>query len=174
MGDISEHPRIGAPDEKLVRIICKLDEESWHGFSGEALWAESIGGDRYLIRSAPFYVFDLSVEDIVIARATSEGLVFERVVERGGSSTYRVFVRSGIKDPSFVRFWKPLEKLDCNFELGSRNLLAVDVPPQSDIEQVYAFLEEGESAGVWEFEEGYCGHQVEHSYASWRPQPARA
>lgn len=171
MGDIKDHPKLEAPGEKLVRIVFTLDE-SWHGHDGEALWAEPLGEDKYLIRSAPYYVFDVSVEDVVTARANGNDLHFEQVVERGGSSTYRLFVRSGLKDRAFQRYWEPLEILDCNFEEGAGNLIAVDVPPQADIEQVYAFLEEGESAGVWEFEEGHCGHQVEHSFASWRPQTA--
>lgn len=36
--------------------------------------------------------------------------------------------------------------------------MSVDVPPPADMYAVYKALEEGESAGLWEFEEAHCGH----------------
>ena len=38
--------------------------------------------------------------------------------------------------------------------------LAVDVPPKADIYEVYSLLEAGEQNGVWEFDEGHCGHPL--------------
>ena len=37
-------------------------------------------------------------------------------------------------------------------------LLAVDVPPDTDINVVYTLLDKGEKDGIWSFEEGHCGH----------------
>lgn len=41
-----------------------------------------------------------------------------------------------------------------------RRLLAIDVPPEADIHQVYAQLQAGESEGNWVFEGGHYGHPV--------------
>lgn len=150
------HHRPIAGDEALVEVDAALEADAWHGFHREALWAEPLGEDRYLVRSTPFHAFDLAPEDIVLARA-APGLArpqIQEVVERGGSSTYRLMVRRGLEDPSFARYWAPLEELDCNYEVADPSFAAVEVPPQADLEEVYALLEEGESAGVWEFEEG--------------------
>jgi hypothetical protein len=168
---ICRHATAGQPDERLVEIVVPLDLESWHGYSAEALWAEPVAERSYMLRSAPFYAFDLAAEDLVTAKESPEGLILDQVQQRSGGSTYRLFVRNGTQDKVFEKYWAPLEELDCNFEETRGNLVTIDVPPQAEIEDVYAFLEEGESAGVWEFEEGHCGHPLEHSYASWRPRP---
>ncbi|MFO0727472.1 MAG: DUF4265 domain-containing protein [Myxococcota bacterium] len=152
---IARHQKLGA-SEGLVEIHVGLEAEAWHGFDIESLWAEALGDDRYLLRSTPFYAFDLSPEDIVRAKPKSAGSAptLEEVVERGGTSTYRVFVRRGIEDPTFEKYFGPLEELDCNYEAADANLASIEVPPQATLEEVYELLEEGESAGVWEFEEG--------------------
>lgn len=150
------HHRPIAGDATLVEVDAELEADAWHGFHREALWAESLGEDRYLLRSTPFHAFDLAPEDIVVARAApgQPRPAIHEVVERGGSSTYRLMVRRGLEDPTFTRYWAPLEELDCNYEVADETFAAVEVPPQADLEEVYALLEEGESAGVWEFEEG--------------------
>lgn len=56
--------------------------------------------------------------------------------------------------------WSELEVLGCTYEgsnVGERLLYAVDVPPHAAVAEVYRLLEQGESEGDWEFEEGfYC------------------
>jgi hypothetical protein len=39
-------------------------------------------------------------------------------------------------------------------------LWAVDLPPATDIFQVYRILQEAEAEGVWEFEEVHVAHEV--------------
>jgi hypothetical protein len=53
-----------------------------------------------------------------------------------------------------------LQALGCSYEEGPNGLLAVDVPPEANIFEVYSALEAGESRDVWTFEEGHCGHAV--------------
>lgn len=150
------HHRPIAGDAELVEVDAALEADAWHGFHREALWAEALGDDRYLIRSTPFHAFDLAPEDIVSAavKPGEQRPQIAEVVERGGSSTYRLMVRRGLDDPTFIRYWTPLEEMDCNYEAADATFAAIEVPPQADLEEVYALLEEGESAGVWEFEEG--------------------
>ena len=63
-------------------------------------------------------------------------------------------------EEKFARDWEPLEKLGCTYERANRRLVAIDVPPRSDVYAVYAVLEDGEKDGLWEFEEGHCGHAL--------------
>lgn len=118
-----------------------------------------MGNDRFRLRNSPFYAFGVSNDDIVLGAETDEQIQFRRVVFRGGHSTYRLRLRTrDLKAESFVQAWTPLEKLGCSYEEGS--VLAVDVPPSTDIYAVYDLLQAGESADVWEFEEGHCGHPL--------------
>ncbi len=149
-------------NQRLVRIVFELDSSAWHGNATERLWAEQIGTGRYRLRNSPFFAFDVSNEDIVFG-VERDGQVFSAGVSiRGGHSTYRLRLK-GVRlgDVAFTAHWKPLEKLSCSFEEGE--VLAVDVPAKADIHAVYESLAAGESAGVWEFEEGHCGHPTTRS-----------
>jgi hypothetical protein len=53
-----------------------------------------------------------------------------------------------------------LQAAGCSFEGVEGRLLAVDVPPRANIHHVYHLLQHGEDDGVWEFEEGHCGHPL--------------
>lgn len=143
----------------LVRVTFPLNPGDSTGLATERLWAESLGKGRYRLRNSPFYAFGVSNEDVVFCREEDGHTMFQRVLIRSGHSTYRLkLVNVSIRDRQFGEYWKPLESLGCTFEEGP--LLSVDVPPHADIFPVYALLEAGENCGIWEFEEGHCGHAL--------------
>jgi len=143
----------------LVRVTFHLDPQEWHGSATERLWAEALGEGRYRLRNSPFYAFDVSAEDVVLAREEGGALEFSAVVARGGHSTYRLILTKGM-DERFGAQWRPLAALGCSYEQGPGTLLSVDVSPTSDIYDVYEGLEDGARAEVWDFEEGHCGHAL--------------
>lgn len=55
-------------------------------------------------------------------------------------------------------FIAELSSLGCEFEAITERFRAIDVPPPSDIYQVYDVLERGQDQGLWLFEEGHVGH----------------
>lgn len=143
----------------LVKLVFPLEPGAWHGNATERLWAEPLGKDRFRIRNSPFYAFGVSNEDIVLGTEAEGQVLFRNVVLRGGHSTYRLRLRArDLSARPFVQAWAPLQTLGCSYEEGP--VLAVDVPPSADIYAVYDLLNAGESAGVWDFEEGHCGHQL--------------
>src|SRR5215217_8971885 len=83
--------------------------------------------------------------------------VFRRVYERGGHSTYRIFLVEEKSAQQFEVAWEPLGKMGCLYERATDYLVAVDVPPATDIYEAYRALEQGQTTGVWDFEEGHCG-----------------
>lgn len=98
---------------------------------------------------------------MVLARTSEEGpLEFESVVIHGGHSTYRLNMKADAAAGEGQQKWKALEQLGCTYEQGPGSLRAVDVPPNADIYKVYEQFEQGEREGLWEFEEGHCGHLV--------------
>ena len=143
----------------LVRMVFPLDPGAWHGNATERVWVEPLGKDRFRLRNSPFYAFGVSNEDVVLGTKTEGQIQFGSVVLYGGHSTYRLRLQNrDLTAQSFVKAWDPLQALGCSYEEGP--VLAVDVPPSVDIYAVYDLLQAGEAAGVWDFEEGHCGHPL--------------
>ncbi len=141
-----------------------LDPEDWHGYATETVWAESLGQSRYRLRNTPFFATGVSAEDVVLAREQEGALMFESVSAAGGHSSYRIILDESGSVEAFETHWGALEALGCTYEGAELtvNLLAVDVPAETDIYAVYAALEQGERAQAWYFEEGHCGHPLRH------------
>jgi len=154
---VTERRSRGGSD--LVKVMFQLEPGAWHGSATETLWAARMGPGQYRLENSPFFAFGVSYQDVVAAREDGGHLRFTEVVRRAGRSTYRIIRKSGAED-AFERLWKPLEGAGCTYEKGPNQLLAVDVPPSSNIASVYQLLEAGEAAGAWSFEEGHCGHPV--------------
>jgi hypothetical protein len=151
---MSQHTR-----NDLVRVLFRLEPDSWHGSVTERLWAESVGHGRYRLRNTPFFAFGISNGDVVFGKEDDGQIVFSGISIRGGHSSYRIKLPSTIDRNEFLRFWGPIEALGCTYEEG--DVVAVDVPPSADIYAVYRLLEDGASAGIWDFEEGHCAHPLQ-------------
>ena len=143
------------------KIRFPLSADDWPNLEAELIEAEPVGNDRYRVLRAPFYAYGLSRNDVVAARIEGEGPVFARAVQRAGHSTYRIYRLDADDRGSFEKLIAELENLGCVIRVAKRNLLSVDVPPATNIHATYAVLQDGETSGVWEFEEGHCGHSVE-------------
>ncbi len=141
-----------------------LDPQDWHGYASETVWAQSLGEHKYCLRNTPFFAMGVSAEDVVVAGEEDGALMFESVASAGGHSSYRIILDEGTPAEVFETHWARLEALGCTYEGAelSVNLLAVDVPADTDIYAAYAALEEGEQAQAWYFEEGHCGHTLRH------------
>jgi hypothetical protein len=145
----------------LSKILVRLPAGSWHGFETETIWAEKVGEDQYRLRNVPFFAKGFAVGDVVATTVDHDGVrVVDRVTIQGGHSTYRMFLTNGTTMGSmrFKEAWDRLAALGCTYERATGHLVAVDVPPHADIQKVYVLLQQAENEGVWEFEEGHCGH----------------
>lgn len=141
-------------DSRLVKIHFPLDEGLWHGHTTESLWAEKIGRGQYRLLNSPFLVFGVNFNDVVSARSTSDGLVFQSVIKRGGHSTYRIIFQDS-QAPASIQLSAKLKQLGCSVEWGSDSFAAVDVPPSVDPREVYSTLAAGDTHHLWDFEEGH-------------------
>ena len=154
-----QHPQ---SSEGLVKVTFDLPEKDGT-FATESLWAEPIGDDLYRLRNVPFYLCGFSEQDTVKAEEHEGRLVVRSIVERGGHSTYRIFLPEQTTEEQFSKDWVSLGKLGCTYERATRRLVGIDVPPHADVYAVYDVLERGEKDRLWEFEEGHCGHRLRHS-----------
>jgi Domain of unknown function (DUF4265) len=146
----------------LVKIAFDLGDDTLRPGEVETMWAEPLGEDRYRLRNSPFYARGFSFLDVVIAERQTDGFpVVRRPLVRSGHSTYQLVVPGGIDaSADFRSYAARLLELRRTFERATAQLAAVDVPPEANIHEVYGLLEAGEQAGVWDFQEGYCGHAV--------------
>lgn len=146
-------------DAQPVQIRFPLDSDDWHGYGNETVWAESSDGVSFRVRNTPFFVKDVSFDDVISARLSLDGYDFDGVVERGGHSTYRI-IPTESDDAKVEGGLETLQALGCSWEHGPGGLIALDVPPSSDIDHVYAALVAGVTGGTWDFEEGHVGHRI--------------
>jgi hypothetical protein len=151
-------------EQQLVKVRFRLDASDWHGHGSETVWAAPVAGQdaAYRIANSPFFTKGVSHCDSVRALESDSRLVldFERVLSRGGHSTYMLIVMDEAK-LSF--YWEPIETMGCSYEsmhvdlsIGRRKLLSVDVPTRATLSEVCELLKIGESENVWFFQEGYA------------------
>jgi hypothetical protein len=159
------HSREPQFHEELVKIIFNLPAKDGP-IASESLWAERLGSNLYRLRNVPFYLYGVSEQDIVRAEENDGRLTAAGIIDRGGHSTYRIFLPEQSSEEQFARDWIPLQELGCTYERATRRLVAIDVPPHTDVYAVYDVLERGEKDRRWEFEEGHCGHPLRDKPAS--------
>jgi hypothetical protein len=149
--------------EQLVKVAVNLPPSDWHSHALETMWAEPLGGDRYRLQNVPFYVHGMSFDDVLRAKVIGGQLIVQSVVERGGHSTYRVFLSRDVtpRDERFQQSWRPLQEIGVTYEQANDRLFAIDIPATTDIYGAYDLLQRGEELGVWDFEEGHCGHPLQ-------------
>jgi hypothetical protein len=112
--------------------------------------------DGYEIDNVPFYVKELAVGDVVSVQADIDGVLwYSELVRASGHSTIRLWF-SDARDVSPTR--DELRKLGCGSEVSDLpRLVAVDVPPTVSYDKVKKFLDEGERAGTFEYQEACLG-----------------
>ena len=143
------------------RVKVAIDvHESIVGETVETLWAEKTEGGYRLLNS-PWYAKGVSYLDVVEVAAAADGfLEVTRKIGTAGHSTYRLLIEG---DADSVRSWDEMQSLGCTCEESLKNgfrLLAVDVPPECDINAAYSLMEAGENLGIWQFEEGDVNHPL--------------
>ena len=141
------------------KITFRL-EDDWHKQATETVWASKLSDGKYRIENVPFYAKGVSHGDIVKANVEGDTLLFSEIVEKSKHSTYRIYLMPEISKERFKEVWNSLQVIGCTYEKADKNLYAVDVPPDTNIYKAYELLEKGEKEGIWDFEEGDCGHLI--------------
>jgi hypothetical protein len=121
----------------------------------ETMWAIK-RDDGYEIDNIPFYVKELALGDVVDARPDASGaLWYSELIRPSGHSTIHLWF-SREEDVESIR--EVLRQLGCASEVSDLpRLVAVDVPPDVSYEKIKAFLEQGEDAGRFEYQEACLG-----------------
>lgn len=146
-------------DEQRVKVRFRLveDKGGWPPVESEGLWAEPLGNDEFRIDNTPWFVHNLAADDVVRALAGSDGVLWatERV-QWSGRLTVRVIPR---KDgPLQGNRQAVLDLFEPHGVTGEGieqyGMVALDIPPNSDLGALKAMLVKGEEDGRWYYEEG--------------------
>ena len=146
----------------LEKMSFRLNPEDWHGQQMETLWVEALGDARndelYVVRNSPFFARGVSFLDIARGERQDGSLLFSSTIAGSGHSTYRI-----ICDPNSREFsacWAKLQNLGCTYESATiygKAVYTVDVPETANIKAACEVMEEGQSEGIWIFEEAHYG-----------------
>ena len=121
-----EHGHTTESEAHLTKVSIRLDGSD--GYEFETMWAEPITDRLYVLRNIPFLAYGYSEQDVVSAADVEGRLVVNGVFNRGGHSTYRVFLREPASEEQFCPLWQSLAALGCTFERANRRLIGLDVP----------------------------------------------
>lgn len=146
--------RIPSPETHVVFPVEK--NQVWPRILGERLRAKPLGEDRYEIISAPYFVRDIAVGDVVRASsdAPEPSPVFREALVSSEHATIHLKLccdrGTCACDETLERFAgspaveATASKLYCK--------LALDVGPDAEYTELLGMLVQGREDGLWEFE----------------------
>lgn len=122
----------------------------------ESVWAVPVE-NGYQIDNVPFYAKEVAYNDIVSAEPDGDGMLrFTGLVSASGHSTVRLWFANEA-DVAQVR--NAFRGMGCSSELDLSRLVAVDIPLSVPYERVRTYLDQQESAGIFEYEEACLGQE---------------
>lgn len=131
--------------------------ESWPPVPSERLWALRLDDGRFRVTTAPWFVADIAVGDVILAATRNDDALWatERV-ESAGHVTIRLIPRKEGPlggDPDAVA--ATLAPLGIVAQpMNKYGIMALDLPAVIDFSVTKSFLIEGATNGNWYFEEG--------------------
>ncbi len=149
---------MGVDTSGYVKVRFRLDPvDGWPPVGSEGLWAEPLGSNRYRIDNTPWFVRNLASDDIVIARAGDDGILWAiDTFQWSGRYTIRVIpFRSGAlggDPPAVLAAFSPLGV--SGEWIAQYGIVALDVPADVDHWAVKQLLLAGADDGRWDYEEG--------------------
>ena len=146
-----------------VRFQIAQNDDGCPPFTSEAMWCIRLGENRFRVDNIPFFAHGVSYCDVISVSASEDGrLNFDEVVEENGHSTLRVLFGDADQRPENIvahELATELQKHGCLTDVSpSPIILAVDVPPSIALKNVRKILAEGESKGLWSYEEATLAH----------------
>jgi hypothetical protein len=145
-----------APADGLVEVLFPTEKDA-EGYPETRSWEGMLSRrstEGFVLDNVPFYLKDVSRGDTVAA-VEDDFLRFSHVIARGGHNTYRLLM-SDVPDSDIRRAIADLEKLGLAVERSENKfLLAVDVPPSINQQEIDDYLVEGQELGRWQMQDGF-------------------
>jgi hypothetical protein len=148
-------PRDNAGEAVVVLFNIEKDPDGYpKSRDREALPCRPVNAECSIcvVAAVPFYVKSVACCDVVATRTDSLGnLEFAGVVERGGYSVYRVWLRDPNLGPALTR---ALVEMGAVVEQDG-SLIALGVSPGVDDRAILEYLIEGRQRDAWGLQDGY-------------------
>ncbi|HPG62191.1 MAG TPA: DUF4265 domain-containing protein [Casimicrobium sp.] len=131
----------------------------------ETLWATHLGGDKYRLENSPFWAYEVSWQDIVLAPFSDvEGhLTFQSVLAKSGNRTVRISFDAPVEDGNESdKVLQELVAWGCTYEGMNRKYISVNVPHGIELDNVRDHLIRHNT--TWEY--------ADPSYAKLFPEDA--
>jgi hypothetical protein len=130
--------------DQETKIKVLIHSRSFDGeASAETVWANLVGPDMYCIQNLPFFAYQISLHDIVLAPIdpASGVATFDRVISKSGNRTLRLILRKPIHaDKKATRQLQELVALGCGYELANPTYVVITVPASVDILNVESLV----------------------------------
>lgn len=123
----------------------------------EEIWALRQEDGTFEIESVPFRSHEAAVGDIVTAYEVDGDFIFSERVKRCGNSLIWIWIHN-LDELDSAR--AELGALGCDAEIDGA-VLAVNVPADVSYAPIATFLDEGDRAERWTFEEAILSHEHE-------------
>lgn len=121
----------------------------WEGLHCEVVSKKE---NFFKVKNVPFYLKDISYEDVIKAKLSPAGyLEFDCVIKRSGWSVYRLL----LKNPSVLKTIVELSKAMGLQVEQDESLMALAVPPSADSDAVIDFILSGKKRGDWGAQDGF-------------------
>jgi hypothetical protein len=145
-------------DESVkVYVDLEVDDSGYPPVSSESLWCVPTAYGSYVVDNIPFYAREISMGDEITADASEGLLVFKSVLKPSANSTIRVFVK---RKEAQERITSALRNFDCDTEtMEGMPLIAVSLPPDCQLQEALAFVDEEADLGTVAIEESAVRYQ---------------
>lgn len=125
-----------------VKISIPLQNNDL-GYTVENVWAFECGPDEYQLDNCPFFAYDVSLGDIVLAPKDdiSKSPVFKKVVQKSGNRTIRLLFDLAQTPLNEIReILSRLDEYGCGHEGYNNIYYCVNIPPQASYSTILTYL----------------------------------
>lgn len=137
--------------KRKITFLLQQDQDGYPPVVAERVWADHVSSDLYRLDNIPFFATKATLGDIVRVESVDGELRFSDVVVPSRNSLIRVLCYDGA-DVDTIR--EKVSTMGCATEYdATHGLIAISVPPEVDIAQVYAAFENEFRAGLVDYEE---------------------
>jgi hypothetical protein len=131
-------------------IFATVDESHW-----EQLWTKRLVGNRFEICCIPFFVYDISLGDIVTVHAIGDKkYVIDQVLLPSSHYTFRVWFGNAGERAARAEVSDFLAQMGCLVEWWSHDLLAIDVLTDESAQRIADYLHRLDVMELLEYETG--------------------
>jgi hypothetical protein len=147
-------------DRVKLRYRLTPDPDGWPPVASEDLWAVLVSPDVARVDSIPWFVQNVALGDLIRVSGDQDGLLkpLEKLRWSGNCTIRVVSLLETDANTQLRGVMEELAEFGVSGEvLQQYEMVALNVPASADVSRVKAFLDRGETDGIWSYDEGCIG-----------------